>query len=164
MRLHQSRFGAGGGGIGAGSLNSSAAAAAPAPQPVLEPIKEGAAGPDWSWWRERSVLLALSLLDAASERERAFVDQWRARVTAGGLDDDDGDGVSFGGGVVVGGGGMRGGVRRGGGRGSLAPPAYLGNLLSEGNTIAAVARCVIMSVVPSCAELCLIWVSTRHYQ
>lgn len=87
--------------------------------------------------------------------EEAFIVKWRERVAAGGLDDDDdaatggyvgGGAGGFGGGGTgvgaVGGGaglGRRGGG--GGGRGSLAPPANLGKLLAEGNTIAAVARC-----------------------
>lgn len=132
-----------------GGLATTTLSPTPTPsEPVLDPVPEGKPGPDWSWWRERSVLLALSLLDAAAERERGFVEQWRARVTAGCLDDDDdfaaaptfiGAGGGGGGGVGRGGGG---GVKRGGGGGSLAAPTYLGHLLSEGNTIAAVARFV----------------------
>lgn len=124
------RFGAGLSGIPS-ALPPAAASAGIPPEPKLDPIPEGGPGPDWSWWRERCVLLCLSLLDAASEREKAFVDQWRARVSAGGLDDYDEDGSGAGGG---------GGSRRGGG--SLAPPAYLGSLLSEQKTLAVVARCV----------------------
>lgn len=109
-------------------------------------------------------MLALSLLDAAAEREDAFIVQWRERVAAGGLDDDDdtpglgfgagvsGSGLRMGGvgsvrGVIVSGGGGNGGRGGGGGvggrrgvGGSLAPPANLGKLLADGNTIAVVAR------------------------
>lgn len=124
------------------AATTAAAAAAAASAPIdLDPVQQGGAGSDWSWWRERSVLLALSLLDASSEREKTFVDQWRTRVTAGGLDDDDDvtpGGLGGGVGGRRGGGGGAGGV----GGGSLAAPAYLGQLLAEGNTIAAVARCV----------------------
>lgn len=85
----------------------------------------------------------MSLLDAAAEREEAFIVQWRERVAAGGLDDDDDTpGGGFGGVNGVGGRGGMGvgpGVRRGGG-GTLAAPANLGKLLAEGNTIVAVAR------------------------
>lgn len=87
------------------------------------------------------------MLEAASEREKAFVDQWRARVSAGGLDDYDEDGG--------GGGGGRGRSGAGGGGGTLAPPAYLGNLLSEQNTIAVVARCV---------RVCVSWLLSCHLQ
>lgn len=107
------------------------------------------------------MLLALSILDAVSQREKAFVDQWKGRINAGGSDDDDhftltggvgsvgGGGVGVevdisGGGTAGNGGGIGrggyGGVRRGGAMNALAPPAYLGQLLSEGNMVAAVAR------------------------
>ncbi|CAB1120708.1 unnamed protein product [Ectocarpus sp. CCAP 1310/34] len=126
------RFGVGAGaGSGLGGPQQAGLATTPPPaaEPKLDPVEQGGPGPDWSWWRERCVLLSLSMLEAASEREKAFVDQWRARVSAGGLDDYDEDGG-------------RGGRGRGGagGGGTLAPPAYLGNLLSEQNTIAVVAR------------------------
>lgn len=83
------------------------------------------------------------------------MDQWKGRINAGGSDDDDfftlAGGVESGIGVIVSGGGTAGngggigrggygGVRRGGAMNSLAPPAYLGQLLSEGNVVAAVAR------------------------
>ena len=97
------------------------------------------------------MLLALSILDAASEREKIFVDRWRERVAAGALDDGDDDAVvrgfhtGGGGGGVAGRGGF-GGVRRGG-AGCLASPAYLGQLLAEGHVIATVARYVIRPLI-----------------
>lgn len=118
-------------------------AVAPLAERKLDDIVKGGPGPDWSWWRERCVLLSLSLLDAASDREKAFVEKWRARVSAGGLDDDDYDENGAGGGGGMGGMGRGGG---GGARGSLAPPTYLGSLLSEQNTIALVARCVCVGI------------------
>lgn len=112
-------------------------------------VPPGGPGSDWSWWRERSVMLALSLLDAAVEREESFIVRWRERVAAGGLDeDDDTPGGGFGGGGRISAGlGLGGGAGSGGGGGiagggTLAPPANLGKLLAEGNTLAAVARCV----------------------